>query len=157
MAAPRTRHVLAALLPATLAVGLATFGTAAQAVDFRSVAPGPAVMYDAPGLKSKKVFIAPTGMPVELVLTNGDWSRVRDAGGDLAWMENKHLSNKRMLVVEVPQATARASASDTAAVVFSAGKGVVLGLAEPVSSGWIKVRHRDGEIGYVKAADVWGE
>ncbi len=157
MAAPRTRHVLAALLPATLAVGLATFGTAAQAVDFRSVAPGPAVMYDAPGLKSKKVFIAPTGMPVELVLTNGDWSRVRDAGGDLAWMENKHLSNKRMLVVEVPQATARASASDTAAVVFSAGKGVVLELAEPVSSGWIKVRHRDGETGYVKAADVWGE
>ncbi len=153
MAAPRTRHVLAALLPATLAV----LGTAAQAVDFRSVAPGPAVMYDAPGLKSKKVFIAPTGMPVELVLTNGDWSRVRDAGGDLAWIENKHLSNKRMLVVEAPQATARASASDTAAVVFSAGKGVVLELAEPVSSGWIKVRHRDGDIGYVKAADVWGE
>ena len=157
MAAPRTRLLLAALLPATLAVGLATFGTAAQAVDFRSVSPGPAVMYDAPGLKSKKVFIAPTGMPVELVLTNGDWSRVRDAGGDLAWIENKHLSNKRTLVVEAPQAAARASASDTAAVVFSAGKGVVLELAEPVSSGWIKVRHRDGETGYVKAADVWGE
>ncbi len=153
MAAPRIRHVLAALLPATLAV----LGTAAQAVDFRSVSPGPAVMYDAPGLKSKKVFIAPIGMPVELVLTNGDWSRVRDAGGDLAWIENKHLSNKRTLVVEVPQAVARASASDTAAVVFSAGKGVLLELAEPVSSGWIKVRHRDGEIGYVKAADVWGE
>ncbi len=156
MAAPRTRHArhaFAALLPATLAV----LSTAAQAVDFRSVSPGPAVMYDAPGLKSKKVFIAPIGMPVELVLTNGDWSRVRDAGGDLAWIENKHLSNKRTLVVEVPQAAARASASDTAAVVFSAGKGVLLELAEPVSSGWIKVRHRDGEIGYVKAADVWGE
>ncbi len=153
MAALRTRHVLAALLPATLAV----LSTAAQAVDFRSVGPGPAVMYDAPGLRSKKVFIAPAGMPVELVLNNGEWSRVRDAGGDLSWIENKNLSNKRTLVVEVPQATARASASDTAAVVFSASKGVVLDLAEPVSSGWIKVRHRDGETGYVKASDVWGE
>ena len=153
MAAPRFRFVIAALLPVTLAV----FGTAAQAVDFRSVWPGPAVMYDAPGLRSKKVFIAPAGMPVELVLSNGDWSRVRDAGGDLAWIESKYLSNKRTLVVEVPQATARASASDTAAVVFSASKGVVLELAEPVSSGWIKVRHRDGETGYVKASDVWGE
>ncbi len=153
MAALRTRHVLAALLPATLAV----LSTAAQAVDFRSVGPGPAVMYDAPGLRSKKVFIAPAGMPVELVLNNGEWSRVRDAGGDLSWIENKNLSNKRTLVVEVPQATARASASDTAAVVFSASKGVVLELAEPVSSGWIKVRHRDGETGYVKASDVWGE
>lgn len=153
MAAPRTRLVLAALLPATLAV----LCTAAQAVDFRSVGPGPAVMYDAPGLKSKKVFIAPAGMPLELVLTNGDWSRVRDASGELAWIENKHLTNKRTLVVEAPQATARASASDAAAVVFSASKGVMLELAEPVSSGWIKVRHRDGETGYVKAADVWGE
>ncbi len=153
MAALRTRHVLAALLPATLAV----LSTAAQAVDFRSVGPGPAVMYDSPGLRSKKVFIAPAGMPVELVLNNGEWSRVRDAGGDLSWIENKNLSNKRTLVVEVPQATARASASDTAAVVFSASKGVVLDLAEPVSSGWIKVRHRDGETGYVKASDVWGE
>lgn len=153
MAAPRTRHVLAALLPATLAV----LSTAAQAVDFRSVWPGPAVMYDAPGLRSKKVFVAPAGMPVELVITTGDWSRVRDAGGDLAWIENKFLSNKRTLVVEVPQATARASASDTAAVVFNASKGVVLELAEPVTSGWIKVRHRDGETGYVKASDVWGE
>ncbi len=91
MAAPRTRHArhaFAALLPATLAV----LSTAAQAVDFRSVSPGPAVMYDAPGLKSKKVWVAPAGMPLELVLTSGDWSRVRDAAGDLAWIENKSLS-----------------------------------------------------------------
>jgi SH3-like domain-containing protein len=153
MAAPRTRIVLAVLLPAALAI----LSSAAQAVDFRSVLPGPAVMYDAPGLKSKKVFIAPAGMPLELVLTNGDWSRVRDAGGDLAWIENKYLSNRRTLVVDVPQATARASASDTASVVFSAAKGVLLELAEPVSSGWLKVKHRDGESGYVKASDVWGE
>ncbi len=153
MALPRTRLVLAALLPAALAV----LSTAAQAVDFRSVGPGPAVMYDAPGLKSKKVFIAPAGMPLELVLTNGDWSRVRDASGELAWIENKHLTNKRTLVVEVPQAAARASASDTAAVVFSASKGVMLELAEPMSSGWIKVRHRDGDIGFLKVEEVWGE
>ena len=153
MAAPRTRLVVAVLLPAALAM----LSGAAQAVDFRSVSPGPAVMYDAPGLKSKKVFIAPVGMPLELVLTNGDWSRVRDAGGDLAWIESKYLSTRRTLVVDVPQAAARASASDTAAIVFSAGKGVLLELAEPVSSGWLKVRHRDGDSGYVKASDVWGE
>ncbi|MFM7484790.1 MAG: SH3 domain-containing protein, partial [Burkholderiaceae bacterium] len=24
-------------------------------------------------------------------------------------------------------------------------------------SSWVKVRHRDGETGYAKASDVWGE
>ena len=34
---------------------------------------------------------------------------------------------------------------------------VLLELAEPIASGWIKVRHRDGDSGFVKAAEVWGE
>ncbi|MFM7670400.1 MAG: SH3 domain-containing protein, partial [Betaproteobacteria bacterium] len=96
-------------------------------------------------------------MPVEIIINNGDWSRVRDAAGDLAWVENKSLSSKRMLLVESAQAIVRSSADEKAAVVFTANKGVLLELAEPVASSWLKVRHRDGDIGYAKASDVWGE
>ncbi len=142
---------------ATAVAALALLAGSAQAVDYRSVGPAPAVMYDAPGQKSKKLWVAPPGMPLELVLTSGDWSRVRDAAGDLAWIENKSLVAKRMLVVESAQAAVRVAANDSAAVAFNIGKGVLLELAEPMSSGWIKVRHRDGDTGYIKAADVWGE
>ncbi len=138
--------VIAALLP-----------VAASAIDFKSVAAAPAVMFDAPGQKARKLFIAPAGMPVEVVLVNGDWTRVRDASGELSWMESRLLTPRRMLVVEAPVATVRASASDTAAVAFTAAKGVLLELAEPIASGWIKVRHRDGDSGFIKAAEVWGE
>jgi hypothetical protein len=41
--------------------------------------------------------------------------------------------------------------------VFTASKGVLLELAEPITSSWIKVKHRDGETGYLKASEVWGE
>ena len=125
--------------------------------DFRAIGPGPAIMYDAPGAKARKIFAAPAGMPVEVVITSGEWSRVRDAAGDLAWVESKVLTNKRMLVVEAAQTTARSAPNDSAPVVFTAAKSVLLELAEPVTSSWVKVRHRDGDIGYVKAADVWGE
>ena len=114
-------------------------------------------MFDAPGQKARKIFIAPAGMPVEIVLISGDWTRVRDASGELSWMESRQLSARRMLVVEAPTVTARVSASDTATVSFTAAKGVLLELAEPIASGWIKVKHRDGDTGFVKAADVWGE
>jgi SH3-like domain-containing protein len=131
--------------------------TACAASEFKSIGPGPAILFDTPTAKGRKLYAAPAGMPVEIIINNGEWSRVRDVAGDLAWIENKALTNKRMLVVDSAQALVRSAADDNATVVFTAVKGVLLELAEPVASSWIKVRHRDGELGYVKAVDVWGE
>ena len=139
-----------------LVVLLAVGGTA-HAIDFKSVGAAPAIMYDAPGFKSTKVFIAPRGMPVEVVFTYGDWSKVRDVSGDLSWVESKALNPKRNVVVNVAGAKVRSAAEDSAPVAFIAEKGVLLELAEPIASGWLKVKHRDGQAGYVKAADVWGD
>ena len=130
---------------------------AAHAVDFKSVGAAPAVLYDAPSEKGRKVFIAPRGMPVEVVLLYNDWSKVRDAGGDLAWVESKQLNARRMLVVTTASAKLRAAADDSAPLVLTAERGVLLELADPVASGWLKVRHRDGVSGFVKATDVWGD
>jgi SH3-like domain-containing protein len=146
-------RVLRRLVPLVL---LALAGVA-HAVDFRSVGPGPAVMYDAPTAKGRKVYAAPAGMPVEIVVVNGEWSRVRDAAGEFAWVENKALSDKRMLVVDVAQASARRNPTDTAPVAFTVNRGVLLELAGPTASGWIKVRHRDGDVGFLKVDEVWGE
>ena len=131
--------------------------TESNATDFSSVAPPYAVMYDAPTLKGRKLYIAPAGMPVEVVLTDGDWARVRDATGELSWIKTGSLLPRRTLVVEVDQAKIRASENESAPVVFTAAKWVVLELAEPIRSSWIKVRHRDGETGFVKASEVWGD
>lgn len=141
-------------LPALLWLAAAS---GAVAADFKSVGPGPAIMYDAPAQKSRKLYVAPAGMPVEIVFANGDWTRVRDAAGDLSWMESRFLSPRRTFIVEPAQITARSAANDNAPAVFTAAKGVLLELAEPISSAWIKVRHRDGETGYVKASEVWGD
>jgi NOL1/NOP2/fmu family ribosome biogenesis protein len=61
-----------------------------------------------------------------------------------------------MLIVKAPNAKIYASADDGSAMVFSADKGVLLELAEPAASGWVKVKHRDGQIGYAKVTEVWG-
>ena len=129
----------------------------AHALDFKSVGAAPAVLYDAPSEKGRKVFIAPRGMPVEIVLTYGEWTKVRDASGDLFWIESKALTPKRNVIVSTASAKVRASADDAAAILFSADKSVLFELAEPLASGWVKVRHRDGQSGYVKSTDVWGE
>lgn len=130
--------------------------TAGQALDFKSVGAAPAILYDAPSTKGGKLFVAPRGMPLEVVLSYGEWVKVRDASGDLAWTESKGLSAKRTLVVRAANTKVRASADDNAAAVFIADKGVLLELAEPAASGWVKVRHRDGQSGFVKNSEIWG-
>lgn len=141
-----------------LAISLAALtATAAHALEFKSVGAVPVILYDAPSEKGRKMFVAPRGMPVEIVLTYGEWSKVRDAAGDLSWVESKVLTPKRNVVVNVASAKVRAAADDSGPLVFSAEKGVLLELSEPVSSGWLKVRHRDGQSGFVKATEVWGD
>ena len=142
----------------TLSLGsLLGLANSAHALDFKSIGAAPVILYDAPSEKGRRVAVAPRGMPVEVVLTYGEWTKVRDASGDLSWLQSKGLVGKRNLQVSVANAKIRANPDDAAAVVFSADKGVLLELVDPVASGWAKVRHRDGQTGYVKAAEVWGD
>ncbi len=128
----------------------------AHAFDFKSVGQTPAVLYDAPSLRGGKLYIAPRGMPVEVVLSYGEWVKVRDASGDMAWTESKLLSAKRNVVVRASGAKVRPTADDTGIPLMTADKGVILELADPQASTWVKVRHKDGIIGYIKAIEIWG-
>ncbi len=131
-----------------------------HAFDFKSVANGPAILYDAPSYKAGKIFIAPRGMPVEVILTYGEWNKVRDFNGDMFWIESKVLGTKRNVIVTVPNAKIRSNPNDSANVVFSANKNVLLELIESTTqatSGWLKVQHIDGQNGYIKRTEVWGE
>ncbi len=130
--------------------------SAGFAFDFKSIGASPVVLYDAPSQKGGKLYIAPRGMPVEVVLAYGDWVKVRDASGDVAWTEARLLSPKRMVVVRSASARVRAAADDTAAAVMVVDKSVLLELVDAPAAGWAKVRHRDGSTGFIRVADVWG-
>ena len=130
----------------------------AWAVDYKSVGNEPAILFDAPTLRGTRTAVAPRGMPVEIVVAQSDWIRIRDASGALSWVEKKALVDRRTVVVTDPAPVdVRAGADDGAPVVFRAQTGVLLDLTTPPSSGWVGVRHRDGQSGYVRVGSVWGE
>ena len=128
---------------------------AGLAADFRSVADAATVLYDAPSAKSKKLYVVGQGYPFEIVVVVEGWSKVRDASGDLTWIESKHLADKRTVLVKTPLAQVRAAADDNASVVFQAQQDVLLDLLE-VAGGWLRVRHRDGQAGFIRITQVWG-
>lgn len=127
-----------------------------HAFEFKTVGPNTVVLYDAPSTKGGKLFVAPRGMPVQVVLTYGDWAKVRDASGDMAWLEQRSLSARRNVVVRTVNARVRSAPDEAATLLMTADKGVILELVDPQPSSWVRVRHRDGISGFIRMADVWG-
>lgn len=140
-------------LLALLAVWLPT---AAWALDFRSVSVPRAIFFDAPSAQAKKLYVVRQYYPVEVIVNLGEWIKVRDSRGGLAWVEARSLAQKRMLLVKVPQAEAHEAADPSTRLVFRAEKDVALELLENSANGWVKVRHRDGLTGYIQINQVWG-
>ena len=128
---------------------------AASALEFRAVAADAAVLYDAPSNQANKLFILSRYYPVEVLVTLDKWVKVRDASGTLAWVPSAKLSTKRTVLVSAPEAEIRSQPDASAPLVFKAERDVALELVE-IAGPWVKVKHRDGQSGFISAKDVWG-
>ncbi|MEN6628749.1 MAG: SH3 domain-containing protein [Sulfuricella sp.] len=132
------------------------FSGAALALDYRSVGADSAILYDSPSVQGTRLFVADKYYPVEVIVNLDQWVKVRDITGRLFWIEKKNLSNVRTVLVTAARADVRQSADAKAPLVFQAERDVALELIEHGAAGWLKVRHRDGQVGFVLASQVWG-
>lgn len=145
------RASVAALL---LLAGIAAGGVA-HALEYRSVMET-AVLYDAPSQKASPLYVVLPGTPIEVIVVTAGWIKIRDAAGDIAWIESRAVADRRTVIVTAPRAQVREQAESAAGIVFEAETGVVLDLEEGAPPGWAKVRHPDGETGFVRLNDIWG-
>jgi len=157
----RTR-MRATIVATTGALAIALAATSALAAEFRATADA-TVLYDAPSTKAKPLFVLGRDVPLEVIVPVEAWIKVRDAGGTIGWVEKRTLVDRHTLVVRTPVADIRANPDENAPVVFRAEQNVLLELGEPASSaattampGWVVVKHRDGQSGYVRISQVFG-
>ena len=129
---------------------------AAAGMPFTAIADKPAVLYDGPSVRANKLFVLSRNHPLELLVRLDKWAKVRDSEGTIGWVENASLGDKKYVQVVAAVAEVRASAAAGAAVIFEAQRGVVLEILVPAANGWLQVRHRDGQDGFVRSAQVWG-
>jgi SH3-like domain-containing protein len=129
---------------------------AARAAEFRAVGDKPAVLYDAPSQKADRLFVASRYYPFEVLVKLDLWTKVRDVNGEVAWLENRALGDRRSALVTVPLADVRNAPNAQSPLIFEAYKHVLLEVLEPPAEGWVKVRHRDGPQGFIRVAHIWG-
>jgi len=139
-----------------LAVTWVTCGYA-QAVDYMTVSSAHAILYDAPSLQAKKLFVVNRYMPFEVVVSLDTWVKVRDRSGALYWVGKGDMSFKRFVYAVSPVVDIRSSPDFSAPSVLQVRQQVALEVLQSTDTGWLKVRHQDGVLGFVKHSDVWGD
>jgi SH3-like domain-containing protein len=146
-----------------LAAATLLLAATSAAADYRSTTVPATVLYDAPSAKAKALFVLGRDTPLEVIVALEGWVKVLDVAGTIGWVETAGLGDRRSLVVRVPLAEVRAGPDDASPLVFRAEQNVLLEMAEPATSaaatatpGWVKVRHRDGQVGFVRIAQVFG-
>jgi SH3 domain protein len=137
-------------------LALLSCASAVHAVEYVSVSESNAILYDAPSINAKKLFVVNRYMPFEQIVTLDSWVKVRDHSGGLYWVEKRQLSNKRYVFALLPLVDVHAKPDSASPRMFQVRQQVALERIESTGTGWIKVRHLDGNVGYVRSTDVWG-
>ncbi len=140
------------------AAALGVIASAAHA-DFRQTSAEATIAFEGPSAKATRQYLYSRGTPVELVVQIEGWLKVRDAHGALAWVERKALTERTNVQIKSPTADALAAPDAASAIVFRAENGVLLTLVvpQPPNTGaWAQVRHRDGQVGFVRVDALFG-
>ncbi len=124
---------------------------------FVSIGDRPAIMFDAPSTRTNKTFIISAYTPLEMLVKLDKLTKVRDADGTVGWVENSALGERRHIQISAASADVRAAGSASAALVFEAQRSVVLEVIGPAQDGWLPVKHRDGQTGFVRLTQIWGD
>ena len=127
--------------------------------DFRQTSADATIAFEGPSAKATRQYIYSRGTPVEVVVQIEGWLKVRDAQGALAWVEKKALTDRTNVQVKSPTADALAAPDAASPIVFRAENGVLLTLVTPQppnAGAWAQVRHRDGQVGFVRVDALFG-
>lgn len=133
-----------------------SFCSSAYAAEWLSVTQS-APMHQAPSSKTTPKYIILPMTPVKMIVTLGDQVKVQDASGLIGWIDKQYLTTRRTIIVTSHVAPIRSQPSDSASVVFTAERGVVLTYLSSPAANWVQVGHSDGQSGYVASKQIWGE
>lgn len=93
--------------------------------------------------------------PVDTLRRSGNWYKIRDFEGDIGWIHRSLLNKTPAVIVKRTLVNVRKGPGTNFSVLFRAEKGVSFRLLKRKGK-WLKVRHEDGEVGWIHRNLVWG-
>ena len=111
-----------------------------------------------PGTNYKVNHTVGKFFPLQILKKKGDWYRVKDFEGDIGWVYRKLTSKTPAVVVKTRKkvrANVRYGAGKKYKRIFQAARGSAFKLVKK-SGNWIKIKHADGDTGWIYKKLLWG-
>ncbi len=97
----------------------------------------------------------PRHYPFSVIESSDGYLKVRDYKGQIGWIKVDQVGPEKAVVVETPSVNIRKGPGKTHPILFKASQGVTFKvLAE--KEDWLKVRHENGDRGWVVKSSTWG-
>lgn len=142
------RFILFVILCLMLCAGEAAAKRLAVSVDKANMRSGP-------GTNHEILWSAGKYYPVDTLKKSGSWYKIRDFEGDEAWIHASLLKKIPAVIVKAPLVNVRENPGTGFRILFQAEKGVSFKRVAKKGS-WFKVKHADGEVGWIHKSLVWG-
>jgi SH3-like domain-containing protein len=136
------------LLVFVLSVGAASAERLSVAVNKANVRSGPGKNYEV-------LWSVGKYFPVDIVKTSGDWRQIRDYEGDAGWIHRSLLKEIPSVIVKGSLVNVREGPGKDTKVLFQAESGVSFRVEEKKDK-WLRVKHADGDTGWIHESLVWG-
>ena len=120
-----------------------------------SVAGEVANVRSGPGTDHEILWSVGKYYPVDVIKKSGSWYQISDFEGDIGWIHESLLKDTPAVVVKDSLVNVRQGPGTNFKVLFQAEKGVSLKCLEEKKE-WLKVKHADGEEGWIYKGLVWG-
>lgn len=108
-----------------------------------------------PGTKYEKVWQVPKNYPYRVLKRQGRWLHVRDFEGFEDWIYGPLTDHKAAVVVNVKRANIRKGPGTNYPILFTTEQGVPFRVLAKRRK-WVKVRHSDGDEGWIFRRLLWG-
>jgi SH3-like domain-containing protein len=142
------RKILLFLVCFLFCVGQANAERLAVSVGKANVRSGPSTKHDI-------LWSVGKYYPLDVLKKSGNWYKVRDFEDDEGWIHGSLLEKISAVTVKAPLVNIREGPGTTTRVLFQAEKGVSFkNLGR--KGDWFKVRHPDGDVGWIHKSLVWG-
>jgi SH3-like domain-containing protein len=92
--------------------------------------------------------------PFDVLKKSGRWYRLRDFEGDVGWMHGSLLRQIPAVIVKARLVNVREKPGTKFRILLRAERGVCFKRLGQKGK-WLKVRHADGEVGWIHKSLVW--
>jgi SH3-like domain-containing protein len=145
-------NIIKIMIP--LLIGLLILPGAVLAQERLSVTVGVANMRSGPGKKFDKIWQVEQYHPVMVVEKKGDWYKIKDFENDMAWLHKSLLGKIECVISIKEECNIRSKPNTKSAILFKVEKGVPFKVLERQGN-WIKIKHADGDVGWIYKTLVW--